>query len=276
MKNSKFLSLATFFVALFFAQNNIAQDQDVAMLQLPKETPNVKVENGESHDVKTQAVLFKKGKVYELAFADIKPDKMEQLNTQYFPKALELAAQYGGKMLGGFGVVKNKSTSLPGNMVAIFEWPNAEARLKFLKNKQFKKIAPIRDEAINTMNLGYFEVSQDKIVTFRSDKVYEFGGVDLKAGEQAQASIKKYFEVSEPIKRNYGGTYPEFVLRLITTDSKGQATYKPQMQFIIEWDSVEDNEKLFANKEFKTKAAPLMMNAVAKADFVFTKFSFQE
>ncbi|MEK6154709.1 hypothetical protein WIW50_15680 [Flavobacteriaceae bacterium 3-367] len=272
----KFLSLATFLSVLFIVQNNIAQNQYVAMLLLPKKVANAKIENSESHDVKTQAILFKKGKVYELAFADIKPDKMEQLNKQYFPKALELAAQYGGKMIGGFGVVKNKSKSLPGNMVAIFEWPTAESRLKFLKNKQYKKIAPIRDEAINTMNLGYFEVAKDKIVTFRSDKVYEFGGVDLKAGEQAQTSIKKYFEVSEPIKRNYGGTYPEFVLRLISTDSKGQATYEPQMQFIIEWDSVEDNEKLFANKEFKTKAAPLMMSAVAKADFVFTKFSFQE
>ncbi|MGB5820959.1 MAG: DUF1330 domain-containing protein [Saonia sp.] len=277
MKNLKLLSLKSFLVLSLIFQSSMSQNnkKDIALLQTSENSINNLTKPSESHDVKTQAVLFKKGKVYELAFADIKQNKMEQLNNQYFPKALELAAQYGGKMIGGFGVVKNESTLLPGNMVAIFEWPSAEARLKFLKNKQYKKIAPIRDEAINTMNLGYFEVPEDKIVTFRSDKVYEFGSANIKPGEEAQAKLKKYFEVSEPIKRSYGGTYPEFVLSLNTVNSKGQATFEPHMQFIVEWDSLADNKKLFANEDFKTKAAPLMMSAIAKADFVFTKFSFQ-
>ncbi len=48
------------------------------------------------------------------------------------------------------------------------------------------------------------------------------------------------------------------------------------MQFIVQWDSVEDNQKLFANEEFRTQAAPLMQEAIAKADFVFAKFIFNE
>ncbi|GAB4512140.1 MAG: hypothetical protein Tsb004_17590 [Allomuricauda sp.] len=252
------------------------KERNIAMLETSKTIQQPLDQTNNGHEVKTQAILFKKGKVYELAFADIKPSKMEQLNNQYFPKALELAAQYGGKMIGGFSVVKNESKLLPANMVAVFEWPSTAARLKFLKDKEYKKIAPIRDEAINTMNLGYFKVEENKIVTFRSDKVYEFGCADLKSGEEAQANLKKYFEVSEPIKRNYGGSYPEFVLSLTTVESKGQATYEPHMQFIVEWDSLADNEKLFANEDFKTKAAPLMMSAIAKADFVFTEFSFQQ
>jgi hypothetical protein len=47
------------------------------------------------------------------------------------------------------------------------------------------------------------------------------------------------------------------------------------MQFIVEWDSLEDNKKLFSNDDFKTKAVPLMMKAISSFDAVFTKFAFQ-
>ncbi|MBL4668969.1 MAG: DUF1330 domain-containing protein [Flavobacteriales bacterium] len=226
--------------------------------------------------VKSQTITFTKGKLYELAFADIKPEKMEQLNNEYFPKAMPLMAKYGAKMLGGFGVVKNESEMLASNMVAIFEWPNAQARLNLLADKEFQKIVHLRDEALNTVQLGYFEVKEDKNVTFRSDKVYEMGAANLAPGEEGKKALDEYFKVSEPIKRSYGGTYPEFVLNFSPVDSKGQATYTPHMQFIVEWDSLKDNEKLFANEEFKTKAIPLLNKAVEKFDAVFTKFSFSE
>ncbi len=229
-----------------------------------------------SHDIKAQTVLFKKGKVYELAYVDVQPEKMNQLNTQYFPKAMPFIIKYGAKMIGGFEVVKNESDMLPSNMVAIFEWPNAQARLDLLADKEFQKIVHLRDEALNTVNLGYFGVTEDKAITFRSDKVYEFGSANLKPGDQAQKDLKNYFEISEPIKRSYGGGYPEFIINFNKTDSKGQATFVPHMQFIVEWNSIADNQKLYANNDFKTKAIPEMMKAIAKFDAVFTKFSFPQ
>ncbi len=168
-----------------------------------------------SHDIKAQTVLFKKGKVYELAYVDVQPEKMNQLNTQYFPKAMPFIIKYGAKMIGGFEVVKNESDMLPSNMVAIFEWPNAQARLDLLADKEFQKIVHLRDEALNTVNLGYFGVTEDKAITFRSDKVYEFGSANLKPGDQAQKDLKNYFEISEPIKRSYGGGYPEFIINCL-------------------------------------------------------------
>ncbi len=165
---------------------------------------------------------------------------------------------------------------LPSNMVAIFEWPSAQARLDLLADKEFQKIVHLRDEALNTVNLGYFGVTEDKAITFRSDKVYEFGSANLKPGDQAQKDLKNYFEISEPIKRSYGGGYPEFIINFNKTDSKGQATFVPHMQFIVEWNSIADNQKLFANNDFKTKAVPEMMKAIAKFDAVFTKFSFPQ
>lgn len=279
MKNLKVVILNVAIFAMLGVQNVNSQNsnKDLAMNDTKiKSSKDCSATCANAHDIKTQTVLFKKGKVYELAFADVRPEKMDQLNNQYFPKAKPFITKYGAKMIGGFGVVKNESKMLPGNMVAIFEWPNADARLKLLADKKFQKIVYLRDQAIKTINLGYFEVGEDEAVTFRSDKVYEFGSADIKPGKQAQADLKKYFEVSEPIKRNYGGGYPEFIVSFNNIDSKGQATYQPHMQFIVEWNSVEDNEKLFANNEFKTKAAPIMMRAVSKANFVFTKFAFPE
>ena len=224
--------------------------------------------------VKSQTITFTKGKIYELAFADVKPEKMDQLNNEYFPKAMPFMLKYGAKMIGGFSVEKNESEMLPANIVAIFEWPSVQARLNLLADKEFQKIVHLRDEALNKVNLGYFEVKENKDVTFKSDKVYEIGAANLFPGDAAQASLNKYFELSEPMKRNYGGGYPEFVLNLSPVDSKGQATYTPHMQFIVEWNSVEDNTKLFANEDFKTKAIPILMEAVSKFDAVFTKFIF--
>ena len=150
-----------------------------------------------------------------------------------------------------------------------------KSKIKVLADKNFQKIAHLRDESLNKISLGYFNVAEDKAVTFRSDKVYEFGSANLKPGKKAQADLQKYFKVSEPIKRNYGGVYPEFIVSFNSTNSKGQATFIPHMQFIVEWDSLEDNKKLFSNDDFKTKAVPLMMKAISSFDAVFTKFAFQ-
>jgi hypothetical protein len=58
------------------------------------------------------------------------------------------------------------------------------------------------------------------------------------------------------------------------TDSKGQATFESQIQLIVEWGSDEDNEKLYANDDFKNKALPHFNNALESKDFVFTKCAF--
>lgn len=223
--------------------------------------------------LKTQAVLFEKGKIYEIAYAEVVPEKAEQLSTQYFPKALKISSEYGGKLIASFNVVKNESKNFPAQMIAIFEWPNAEARLSFLKNKEYQKIIYLRDEAIKKLQLGYFQVPESKAVTFRSDKVYEFGAADLV--KNGLEKLKAYNEIAEPYKRNYGGAYPEFIMNFSKADSKGQATYVPQMQFIVEWASLEDNKKLFENEGFAKNAVPLLLSAIDKFDAVFTKFSFE-
>ena len=274
MKNLKTTIFNVTALGMLLFQNSYSQNNHTNMAINDGEKHSCKTAC--SHNIKTQTVHFKKGKVYEVAYADVKPEKMSQLNNRYFPKAMPFMVKYGAKMIGGFSVVKNESNMLPSNMVAIFEWPSAKARLKLLADKEFQKIVYLRDEAINTVNLGYFEVEENKTITFKSDKVYEFGSANIKPGKQAQIDLQQYFEISEPIKRSYGGAYPEFIMNFKKTDSKGQATFIPHMQFIVEWNSVADNQKLFANHDFKTKAIPVMMKAIAKFDAVFTKFAFPQ
>ena len=171
--------------------------------------------------IKKQTITFNKDKVYDLTFAEIIPKKAAQLNNEQFPKATPIFSKYGGKMLGGFQVIKNESKLLPSNMVVIFEWPNAEARLKYLADKESEKIAHLRDEAVRNINLGFFKVEEDKEITFQSDKVYEFVSANMYQTDEAGAELQKYLEISEPIKRSYGGGYPEFLIKLINIDSKG-------------------------------------------------------
>lgn len=86
--------------------------------------------------------------------------------------------------------------------------------------------------------------------------------------------LGEYNKVAEPIKRSYGGSYPAFILNFTVINSKGQSTYVPDMQFIVEWGNLEDHKKLFANEDFATKAAPILLSAIDTFDPVFTSFDF--
>lgn len=224
--------------------------------------------------VKSVKVLFKKDKVYEIVFFSVTKGKERQLFEEYMPKAAPFFEKYGVKSVAMFSVVENRSEELQSEMVGIFEWPDYKAKEKLESDKEFQKVAKLRDGTFSFFKGGWFATKENKEVTFYSNKVYELAGATLYKTEEAKKLLSEYFEVSEPIKRSYGGSYPEFVVDFRPSDSKGTATYSNDMQFIVEWDSVEDNKKLFANEDFKTKAVPLMKKAVAKADFVFTKFVF--
>lgn len=221
--------------------------------------------------MKNQKITLKKEKIYELAYVNIIVGKEAQLQNEYFPKAMPLIQKYGGKMIGSFSVVRNESKGLPSNMVAFFEWPSADNRLSLLEDEEFKKIVPIRNEALSDANLSYFEVVEDITLDFKADKVYEFVNASLVKDQMALSHLKEYGEISEPIKQNYGGSYPKPIIKFIAIDAKGQATYIADIQFLIEWDSLEDLDKLFSNKQFATKALPVIQKAVSNMDNVFVK-----
>lgn len=58
-----------------------------------------------SPPVNTTTLSFAANQVVELALSSIKDGKRDQLLHDYFPKVLPLVAEYGGRMLAGFGIV---------------------------------------------------------------------------------------------------------------------------------------------------------------------------
>ena len=227
-------------------------------------------------EVKTADVRFRKDKVYEIAFFSVTEGKEAQLFGQYLPAAQPYFDQYGAKVLGMFSVTESRSEVLDSKMAAIFEWPNIEAKQALAADAGFQEVAKLREGAFSFFNAGWFAAPEDTAVTFRSDKLYEIGGASLFRTASAKASLDEYFQVSGPIKENYGGVAPKFLVMMKPTGPESASSYTHDMQFIVEWDSVEDNAKLFADEDFKTKALPLLSAAIETMDLVFTKFVFQD
>lgn len=239
-------------------------------------TAKSKSSTKETDEVKKATVAFKKDKVYEIVYFTVAPEKQKQVFEEYMPKAKPYFEKYGVQPVGMFRVIESRSDSLKSEMVGIFEWPNYQAKVDLESDRKFKKVAKLRDGGFSFFRGGWFEVKEDKAVTFRSDKVYEMTGASVHKTDEAQQALSKYFEVSEPIKRSYGGAYPEFLVQFAPSDSRGTATYNHDMHIIVEWDKLEDNAKLFDNEKFKNDAVPLLKKALSGSDFVFTKFNFPE
>ena len=222
----------------------------------------------------TANVLFEKAKVYEIVFFTVKQGKQSQIFEKYLPAASPYVKRYGGKKLAMFRVIESRSDILRSKMAAIFEWPSYEAKKKLEADEQFKKIAELRQGAFAFFKAGWFAVKEDTPVAFHSDKIYEIGGATLKPTEEARKTLGEYFRISEPIKKSYGGTYPKFLAMFAPTGPKSASTYTNGMQFIVEWDSLADNKRLFADEQFKTQAAPMLKQALVRMDLVLTKILF--
>jgi uncharacterized protein (DUF1330 family) len=158
---------------------------------------NAMAENGHAaHQVMKQAnIMFSKDKVYELAYVSIIPGMEQQVFGDYFPKALPLAAKYGGKSVGMLAVPGAKDGSKQAQMVAIFEWPSVDAWLQLHKDPAFLKIVPIRDQAIAFGNPGnFYTVSEDVAASFTEGKMYELANYTLKQDDDGWSSKKSVFD----------------------------------------------------------------------------------
>ncbi|MBL4709926.1 MAG: hypothetical protein JKY48_15950 [Flavobacteriales bacterium] len=225
------------------------------------------------HQVKEADILFKEGKVIEIAYASIEGGKEVQLNRDYFAKILPLAAKYEGKMLGSLEVTAITDGEIHPQLIAIFEWPNIEARDKLLADSEAQKLFPIRDAALTSIKLAYFKVEEDVKVTFREDKTYEFFNAWLTP--KSKTALPEYFKQSAEVKKKYGP--PVFVASLKPINNLPSADYllQPDMSGIVEWGSTSDYYGLIADPEFK-KAAPLLEKSVKRLDGINAKFNFPQ
>ncbi|MFK5974563.1 MAG: hypothetical protein QM485_14950 [Flavobacteriaceae bacterium] len=240
------------------------------------------VENPENRQVETNPtteiiksadIIFKAGKVIEIAYATVEGGKEAKLGKDYFSKILPIAAKYGGKMLGSLRVTAVVDGELAPQMIAIFEWPSIAARDKLLADRKAKKLFPIRDAILTSIKLAYFTVEKDVTVTFREDKTYEFFNAWLTP--EADKLLPEYFEKSAAPKKKYGPI--TFIASLKPIAGLPAADYllQPQMSGIVEWNNTTAYYGLMADLDFK-KVAPLLKKSVTRLDGIHAKFDFPQ
>ncbi len=145
--------------------------------------------------MKQAQLMFSKDKVYELAYVSIIPGMEGQVFKDYFPKALPLAAKYGGKSMGMLAVPGVQDGNKQAQMVAIFEWPSVDAWFALHDDPEFKKIVHIRDEALAFGNPGnFYTVGEDTTATFSEGKMYELANYTLKQDDDGWSSKKSVFD----------------------------------------------------------------------------------
>ena len=271
MKTIRLFLMYTTLISLLITQGYSAQTNDARAMD---ETGNTCAGNCEGNKMsyKTSDITFRKDKIYEVAYITIKEGQEKVLSEEYFPKAFPIAAEYGVKKLATFAVTEVTGGKISPKLVMYFEWPSIEAYKNAVSDERLKKLFPIRDNALSVFERVYYQVAEDVTVTFREDKVYEIMAAWLKPN--SQETLKKYFEIWEPIKQRVGP--PEFKTKFSTVEGAPVENLKPHMAGIIEWNSTQDYFDLMADKEFQEKAEPLLKSAVDKMSMVHAKFVFAE
>lgn len=270
MKNLKTVKAILFALVISLGMTSYANKPNNSEKQLKGDTKKNTVLINDNI-VREAKILFKTGKVIEIAYATIEGGKEAQLTEDYFSKIIPIAAKYGGKMLGSLQVTAVVDGEVVPQMIALFEWENIEARDKLLEDRKAKKLFPIRDAILTSIKLAYFTVEKDVTVTFREDKTYEFFNAWLTP--EAGKLLPEYFKKSEDVKKKYGPI--TFVASLKPINNLPAADYllQPHMSGIVEWNNTNSYYGLIADPEFK-KVAPLLMNSLTRIDGIHAKFNF--
>ena len=199
--------------------------------------------NGKSLDVE-----FKKGKLIEVAFLSIIPEKSQQLQEKYFKNVMPIASEYGMKPLVRVKVNYAYSEFTKPQVVGFFEWESKEKHEAFLNDPRFQKIKPIRDEALSFLRLGYFEVEKDTKVTFSSDQLVEIYSMWFTPTEAHR--MQTYFQNVVPLITGKGNEYDvKFPIDLKSV-AYGNDTYQPQSFGIAFWKSKSSNDRFFQSKAY--------------------------
>lgn len=193
-------------------------------------------------------VIFKKGKLIEVAFLSIKEGMGKQLKEDYFPKVMPIVTEYGGKPLMKVGVKNNYSKDIKAQMVVFFEWPSAAKKEAFEKDSRFIKVKKIRDQALSFLQLSFFEVAKDMSVQLDGSKFYEVYGMSM--NQEKGHLMQKYFEKAGPLCTNEYGVDFALSMTPVTVNIKGHHNYVPQTFGLAIWPSAEANAKYFGSKEY--------------------------
>ncbi|MBA6157329.1 hypothetical protein H3Z83_12495 [Tenacibaculum sp. S7007] len=268
--NSKFLLLIVlFFVSSTYACESVNTSKEKRIVSELNNSTTIDV--SDNHNVKEANITFKANTIIEVAFVSLEGGKEKQIGMEYFPKILPIAAKYGGKMLGSLQVTAVTDGKIHPQMIAFFEWPNLKEREKLLKDKDAKKLFPIRDDAMTFFKQAYYTVDKDVTVTFKEGKTYEFFNAWLTP--ESKTALPKYFKNTDEVKKKYGP--PAFLANLKPLKNGPKESYvlHPHMTGIVEWNNTNAYYGLIADPEFK-KHEYLLNNSLTRIDMIHGVFNF--
>jgi len=194
-------------------------------------------------------VNFKAGTLIEVAFLSVNPEKQQQLKENYFKKVMPIAKEYGMKPLAKVQVQYTYSEFTKPQIIGFFEWESQAQHQAFLKDPRFLRIKPIRDNALDFLRLGYFEVEKDTEVTFMSEQLVEVYAMWF--NPQNAHRMQTYFKNVTPLITGKGNRYDvKFALNLKSVPY-GDDTYQPESFGVALWKSKASNDHFFNSAGYK-------------------------
>jgi uncharacterized protein (DUF1330 family) len=193
-------------------------------------------------------VVFKKGKLIEVAFLSIKKGREKQLTENYFPKVMPIVLEYGGKPLMKIGVKNKYSKNINAQMVVFFEWPSAAKKEAFERDPRFLKIKKTRTKALSFLQLSFFKVEKNMSVQLDDHKFYEVYGMSM--NRKNGHLMQKYFEKAGPITTTQYGVDFALSMSPVRVKIAGHHNYSPQTFGIAIWPNEAANTKFFRSKEY--------------------------
>jgi|GEM_PF-3919815 len=217
---------------------------------------------------KSNTIKFDSQKIYEIVYFTVGEGKQKQLDEEYFPVSMPIAAEYGGFLKGMFKVEDTHRGALEGEMVGIFEWKDMSAYEAMHKDERFLKVVPILQDSIAYFKTGFFSPAETTKVEFSNQKSYEFFGAWIKSKEK----LNEYFQESTPLRASYGRPAPKFVLSLGAVEGQNpEKNIVPHMAGIVEWSKSEDYVAYTTHKDFLEKSSGLFEEAVEMINVVNAK-----
>ena len=193
-------------------------------------------------------IIFKEGKLIEVAFLSVKEGKEKQLNEDYFPKVMPIVTEYGGRPLMKVGVEHVWSQHIKPQMVVFFEWPSAGQKEAFEKDPRFIAVKGLRDDALSFLKLSFFEVEKDMTVQLDGTKFYEVYGMSM--NQEKGHLMQKYFEKAGPLCTNEYDVDFALSMSPVKVNISGHNNYAPQTFGLAIWPSAEANANYFASEEY--------------------------
>ena len=197
---------------------------------------------------KSQTLTFTKGKLVEVALLSVKEGKENQFFQEYFSQVMPVAIPYGAKPIGSFAVSRKVIQNSPSKIIVFFEWGSLEEKRKFEANPEFLKLRNIRDNALDFLVQGFFEVEEDVSVEISDDKVYDFAALWI--DPQKGNLLQDYFAAVMPEAQKTEIGYTP--IATLTSIGANDQNYHPSVIAFAEWKGGSKAvDKLEKSKAFK-------------------------